>query len=155
METEFVDNWVILYGLPTYLLTDHGLQIVSNFVAAITAGEIIRHLMTNTSPPQTNRKVEQFSRAIVTCLLLFFAEHQEDWEQWVQLLAYAYNVQVHLSTRMIFFSSVLSHQLLGPNTAIPTSAIPDDKTESSQPQNFCSRFMRQWDFLSKKRRKSV
>lgn len=66
--TIFVDKWVMLYSIYTYLLTKNGLQFVMKFFSALTARLGIKHLTTAAYHPQTNGQVETFSQTIVARL---------------------------------------------------------------------------------------
>lgn len=60
-----------------------------------------------------------------------------------------YNAQVHRLTFTTTFSRVLSHQLAGPRTLNPASAIPDDMTNPPEPVSFPNLLLRQLDVLCK------
>lgn len=56
--TLFVDNRVILYGIPIYPLTNKGPQYVSRFFAAVTAVLGNRHLKSTAYHPPSDKQVE-------------------------------------------------------------------------------------------------
>lgn len=54
----FLDNWIFVYGIPNYVLSDNSLQLLSKFLTTLFLFEISGELNTTASRPQTNGKVE-------------------------------------------------------------------------------------------------
>ena len=132
----FLDNWVYPYGVPSYLVTDNGPQFASKFFEAVCTMLGVQHYLTTAYHPQTNGQSERFNRTILDRLRHYVADHQADWDEFVQPLVYAYNMQVHRSTNTTPFDLVLSRH--PPNilvkdypSANPTT-IPDDQLTTVQ-----------------------
>ena len=130
--TIFVDHWVIPYGIPNYVLTDNGPQFVAKFFASVCLALGVKHVTTTAYHPRTNGQTERFNRTIVTRLRHYVGEHQDDWDLYVQLLTYAYNAQVHRSTRTTPYSLVLTRHPPGPATVGGTTALATDA--STEPE---------------------
>lgn len=64
----FIDYWLILYGIPMYLQTDTGTQIVSQFFAVVCAPLGAKHLTIKPYHSQGNGQAEQFIKTILTRL---------------------------------------------------------------------------------------
>lgn len=111
-----MDHWVILFRIPTYLLTNNRPEFLSKFFVADAACLDIKHLTTNPYHLKFSRQVERFKRTVIAHLLYYIAEHQTNWGQLVQPLTYAYNAQVHRLTGTTPFSLVPSHQPPAPAT---------------------------------------
>lgn len=75
--TIFIENWVILDGIPTYLLIGNGLQLVSKLFAEVIARFGIKHMTKNFYHPYTKGYEEQFHRKTVASLRHYNAEHQD------------------------------------------------------------------------------
>lgn len=76
--------------------------------------------------PQTDGQVERFTKRIVALLCHYVAEHQTDWDHFVQPLMYANNVQVHRWTGTTQFSIVFSRRQPGPGVSDqPLSILTD------------------------------
>ena len=111
--TVFLDLWVYAYGAPSYVLTDNGPQFAAKFFEAVCAMIGIKHVFTTAYHPQTNGQVERFNKTLAARLRHYVAEHQKDWDEFVQPLTYAYNMQVHRSTGTTPFDLVLSRHPKG------------------------------------------
>lgn len=64
--------------------------------------------------PQCNGQAEQYNCTLVTRLSHYINEHQDDWEQFLQPLTYAYDMKVHRSTGFTQFQPVLILVPAGP-----------------------------------------
>ena len=123
----FLDSWVYPYGVPDTLLTDNGPQFTAKFFESVCGLLGIRHVLTTAYHPQTNGQAERFNRTLGTRLRHYVTEHQRDWDEFVQPLTYAYNMQVHRSTGTTPFDLVLTRHPPGIAVSIPTSAVPPDR----------------------------
>lgn len=106
-------HWIILYEIPDYVPTDNGAQFFTTFLEPFCAILETGYLVTTAYYTQTNEKVERFNKTILPRLRYYVAEHQQDWDIYVQSLTYAYSSQGHRSTNLPSFSLVLSQQPLG------------------------------------------
>ena len=106
--TAFCDAWVFKYGVPRSLLSDNGPQFNANFFQSVCRVLGITNLYTSAYHPQTNGQVERWNRTIASMLRNYVKEHQDDWDVYVGPLTYAYNSQVHRTTRTKPFELVLS-----------------------------------------------
>lgn len=128
------NDWVIPYGIPTYILTDNGTQLTSKSFATLCTHLGTKQLTTTAYHPQTNGQVERYNKTIVTRLRHYVAKNQRDWDIFVQPLTYAYRSQVHRSTNTTPFSLVLSGQPLGPASFENNSAFSSDTYYPTEPQ---------------------
>lgn len=103
----FFDHWVIPYGIPTFLFANNGKQSVIKFLANIYTYLGENHLTNTAYHHQTNAKVEQNNRTIVTRLRHYVAEQQRVWNTFVRPLTCLYDGQVHYPTSTAPFSFVL------------------------------------------------
>ena len=122
----FIDYWIYSYGVPDYLLTDRGTQFMSKFFELVCSSLGVKHVATSAYRPQTNGQAERYNRTMVSRLRHYICEHQTDWDDYVQPLTYAYNLQVHRTTKFTPFELTLSRA--PPNSIVSTthsSAPPD------------------------------
>ena len=122
----FLDTWVYVYGAPKFLLTDNGPQFVAKFFETICSMLGVRHFTTTAYHPQTNGQAERFNRTIVQRLRHYVAEHQTDWDLYIQPLTYAYNMQVHRTTGTTPFDLILSRHPPNIISGDVSTAVPDD-----------------------------
>ncbi|CDF38169.1 unnamed protein product [Chondrus crispus] len=125
----FLDNWVYVYGAPRYMLTDNGPQFAAKFFDAVCALLGVRHYLTTAYHPQTNGQTERFNRTLVQRLRHYVAEHQRDWDEYIQPLTFAYNTQVHRSTETTPFDLVLTRPPSG--LALP-GTVPQDAVSNTE-----------------------
>ena len=105
----FVEHWVFKYGPPRTLISDNGRQFASKFFLRVCGYVGLSNIFTSTYHPQTNGQVERYNRTILAMLLNYVNEHQDDWDQHVTPLTYAYNTSVHRTTGTTPFALVLSN----------------------------------------------
>ena len=120
----FLDAWVYPCGMPNILLTDNGPQFTAKFFDAVCGLLGCRHVLTTAYHPQTNGQAEKFNRTLATRLRHYVSEHQRDWDDYVHLLTYAYNMQVHKSTGKTPFDIIFTRHPPGISVQAGTSAIP-------------------------------
>ena len=94
--------------MPDTLLTDNGPQFTAKFFESVSGMLGIRYVLTTAYPPQTYGQAERFNRTLVARLRQYVSEHQRDWDDYVQPLTYAYNMQVHRSTGTTPFDLTLT-----------------------------------------------
>ena len=104
----FLEYWVFAYGAPTQLLTDNGSQFASDLFTFTCSHLGVRNMFTTTYHPQTNGQAERFNRTLLASLRAFVGEHPKTWPTFVGAITYAYNTQVHSSTRVPPFDLVVT-----------------------------------------------
>ena len=65
-------------------------------------------MFTETYHPQTNGQIERFNRNIFSALSHYVAENQQYWDQYINALTFAYNMQADRSTNLPPYELVLS-----------------------------------------------
>ena len=131
----FFNDWVGPYGPPSFLLTDNGPQFVAKFFAAICLLLGVKQHTITAYHPQTNGQVERYNKTLVSRLRHYVADHQRNWDEFVQPLTYAYNIQVHKSTGTSPFSLVLSRQPSSlPAVDSTSTAFPTDTDAMRSPE---------------------
>lgn len=91
-------------------------------------------LMTTAYHLHTSEKAERFNENIFARLGHYVAEHQPDWDLFVQILAYAYYTQGHRQMGTTAFSLVLLRKLPGPNAFVTPTALSTDIIAETSPR---------------------
>lgn len=121
----FADHWLTLFDKPVCLAINNKTQFVSSFFAAPRGLLRIKREAITAYRPQTNNQGQRFSKTIHTCLWHYGAEHQNDWDTFLQQLPYAYSTLVHHSTNLppfSFFFSLRAPRIILPETDNALSA---------------------------------
>lgn len=77
-----------------------------------------KHIMTTDCYHQTNSKPERLTKTLIVRLRYYRAEHQRNWDIYVQRLKCANNMQVYRSKSLLAFSLSRSWQAPGPQHSI-------------------------------------
>lgn len=64
----FLNDWVILYYIPTYLLTDNGPQLLYQYFSTVYAHLSLKKLTSTAYHPHTNSQVKWYNRITVANL---------------------------------------------------------------------------------------
>ena len=127
----FLQYWAYAYGVPDRLLSDNGPQFTARYFQHALASLGIKHVPTSTYHPQTNGQTERYNSSIIARLRHYVAEHQRNWDTFVQPLTYAYNTQVHRSTKCTPLELVTSRQPNGP-LPFPAMRTSEDPLSAEQ-----------------------
>jgi len=104
----FLEHWIFAYGAPMNVVTDNGSQFTAQLFEFLCSHMGVRHALTTTYHPQTNGQAERFNRTLLASLRAFVGEHPKSWAEFVGAVTYAYNTQVHSSTRVPPFDLVVT-----------------------------------------------
>ena len=117
-------------GPPQVLHSDQGRNFESALLAQTLQAFGISKSRTSAYHPQGDGLVERFNRSLLQ-LLRTYVERQEEWEQFLPLLLYAYRTSVHYSTGVSPFTlmygrnpSVSSFSPVTPTTAFDSTSYP-------------------------------
>ena len=86
----------------------------------------VQKIFTTAYHPQANRQAEHFNRTIVAQLRNYVSKSQRDWDEWLEPLTCAYNMQAHRSTGTTPFDLVLSRH--------PPSLLMEEDVREHLPQ---------------------
>lgn len=92
------EDYVAMHGIPTYLMSDQGGQFTGNILKAACEYLKIKKLFTTTYRPQADGGAERMIGTLVQCLSKYLNKYQNDWDQYLQLVLFAYRTTPHLST---------------------------------------------------------
>ncbi len=111
-----IEQIVPRYGVPEFLLSDRGKAFVGKLMEELNKLMVIQHTKTAPYHPQSNSVTERLNHTLVTMLSMFANSRQEDWDQYLPYVLFAYRTSVHESTGETPFKLVY-----GEDARIPTS----------------------------------
>jgi len=145
-----IDAWVSAYGLPDRILSDRGLQFMSNFFIAVTITLGIETVRTTAYHPQTNGQVERYNRTMATQLRQYVADGPSRWDELLPEITMAYNSQPHLSTGIAPFDLVIPRRIpnltvrnLPPGTPLANKRTLNDGSHLARKREFMPRLRKQ------------
>ena len=89
-----VEEIICRHGSPKALLSDRGTSFLSELIRETCIYFKIKKLNTSPYHPQTNGLTERFNRTICQMLSTYMNDHQTDWDQYLNVCAYAYRTSV-------------------------------------------------------------
>ena len=95
-----VEDVIFKYGhVPKHILTDQGSHFCSHLMQAITKDIGINHIFSTAFHPQTNGIVERFNATIKSQLCKLQGLNRNNWDEYLLLTVYAYNIGQHRTTK--------------------------------------------------------
>lgn len=101
----------------------------------------LKHPTTTVYHPHTNGRAEKLNRTLIARLRHYTAEHQRDWDIFMQPLTYAYNRQVSRSIGTTPFGIVLLRHPPGQTTLDRSSALQTSANNANAPAVLRSRLL--------------
>ena len=94
----FVDSVVRMHGLPRAIVSDRDTKFTSTFWREVyrTMGTTLA--MSSGFHPQTDGQTERANRSIEEMLRAYVGKRQDDWDERLGMIEFAYNNSVHSST---------------------------------------------------------
>jgi hypothetical protein len=96
--TELVEKVIVRHGPPVEILSDRGSNFMSGVMKQVYKLMNIKKLNTTSYHPSTNGQVERFNKTLCTMLSMFINEHQNNWDELLPYVIYAYNTTPHSTT---------------------------------------------------------
>lgn len=89
-----VEHIVLRHGCPAKLLSDRGSQFMSNLFKRMSERLGIKKVFSSAYHPQTNGQVERLNRYIACALSAYVSERQDDWDDYLEAIAFAYRTSL-------------------------------------------------------------
>ena len=116
------------YGQPEILHSDQGRNFESTVLAQTLEAFGVKKSRTTAYNPQGDGMVERFNRSLLQ-LLRAYVDKENDWEQYLPLVLYAYRTSVHTSTEcspfLLMFGCHPSTSYLGSQAGYNSSVYQD------------------------------
>lgn len=134
----FLDNCIVRFGIPSYVLPDDCLHFVSKFFEAFSWYLGVNHVTTTSYQPQTNTQIEWYNKTIVAGLRQYAAKNQRNWDIFVKPLTHDHNKHGNRNTNTTPYSLVLSRLAPRPSLLIADSnRLCPAQPETLQQTNAC------------------
>ena len=104
-----VEEVVCCYGVPQYLHSDQGANLVSDVIQSLCTLLGIQRTQTTAYHPQGNGQVERFNCTLEAMLSKVVIDHQKDWNDHLQTVLLAYRMAIHESTGYTPFLVMFGH----------------------------------------------
>ena len=132
-----VNRFIPLWGCPSALLSDSGLQFCSQLATAVYKPMGIHKLTTSAYHPSGNGGVERVSHTMVQMLVMVCNEHQNDWNAHLPHIEHAYNNSVSAAKGLAFSQikciSDAYRASLSPSSTAPTAEPIRASTATTSP----------------------
>lgn len=111
-------KFISIFGIPSSILTDLGTDFNSSLMKDVVKLLQIKHLNTTPYHPQTNGALERSHSTLKDYLKHFINREQTNWDEYVHLAMYAYNTNIHNTTKFMPFQLIF-----GRDPRLPSSIV--------------------------------
>ena len=80
LATLLIDNVICRFGVPHYIHSDQGANLISSLMVAVCECLGITQTRTSSYHPQENGEVERFNCTMESMLATVINDHQTDWD---------------------------------------------------------------------------
>jgi hypothetical protein len=94
----FVENVVLIFGVPQQLLSDLGSNFISETFRNMCKLLRIHKLQTTPFHPMGNASNERSHRGLIEYIRCFVNKELSDWDEWIRYVAFVHNTTPHSST---------------------------------------------------------
>jgi hypothetical protein len=94
----FVHHIVSRFGLPDSIIADRDPRWTSDFWRAVSAAIKTKMSLSSSHHPQHVGQTENVNRQLETMLRAYVAKDRTDWAEWLKILEFSYNNNIHAST---------------------------------------------------------
>lgn len=95
----FVKNIILIYGIPTEILTDQGTNFMSDVFKRICKLFKIEKVSTTAYHPESNGALERTHKTLTNYLRCFCDTKLNEWDKWLPFACFTYNTTPHSTTR--------------------------------------------------------
>lgn len=148
-----LDAWVIHYGNSDRILTGNSPKFAVKFINAVCVSLGTQLLTTSAFHSQTNEQTKRVNETIVEKLRHYICKRENDWDNHVQPLAYAYSAQVHKLTKTTTFISALSREPPGAMNIVSSPLLTN--TDDNLPLTIIQTIMAKIDTLELERKAAM
>jgi transposase InsO family protein len=95
----FVKHIILIYGIPTEILTDQGSNFMSEVFKRICKLLKIEKIHTTAYHPESNGALERTHKTLTNYLLCFCDSKTNNWDEWLPFACFTYNTTPHSVTK--------------------------------------------------------
>ncbi len=99
----FIKRIVLQHGAPSFLISDRGEGLKSNFIEELLKAMTTNHLVTTAYHPQCNGLVERFNHTFSQMMSMYVSSNHKDWDETIDFVTFGYNTSRHESTGLTPF----------------------------------------------------
>ena len=93
-----IKDFIMIHGVPGQIITDNGVHFSNRLIEELTKSMNIKHGFSVSYHPETNGQVERFNATFCTQLAKYYDEGEDDWDEYLSSILYAYNTGIHSTT---------------------------------------------------------
>lgn len=93
------NEYICRYGVPVSILTDQGSHFNNQLMDSMAKLMGYHHILSTVYHPQTNGMVERFNATFVPQLAKLHDRENNNWDEYLQSVVFAYNTGIHASTQ--------------------------------------------------------
>jgi hypothetical protein len=123
----FVNHIASRFGLPDSIIADRDPRWTSDFWTTVAALIKTKMSLSSAHHPQHDGQTENVNRQLETMLRAYVSKDRDDWADWLKLLEFAYNSNIHASTGTTPFLLLYGFE---PKTPLDF-LLPKDRSSSS------------------------
>jgi hypothetical protein len=143
----FVEEVCFRHGFPDKLLSDRGRQLIGEVMTEVTKLLGIKQKTTTAYHPQTNGLTERFNKTLIVMLSMYVSKQQNDWDEYIPYVIFAYNTAIHPSTNAVPFELVRGFPARLP---MDLPQLTPEKEESMTLDEYKSMITRKYDEIKEK-----
>jgi hypothetical protein len=98
------------YGAPAKLITDQGSHFIAELTRTIINSCNTTHILATPYHPMSNAQTERFNATFAPALSKLMDEQQQDWDELLQPIIYAYNTSCHRTTTITPFHMMFGRE---------------------------------------------
>jgi hypothetical protein len=124
----FFEHVFRLFGMPKVLVSDRDPRFTGHFWQRLFERTGTRLNMSTARHPETDGQTERANRTLEEMLRAYVSPYQDDWDQHLLAVEFAYNSSEHASTKFTPF-----YLMYGQHPAVPLSFLtPGDRTRQQR-----------------------
>ncbi|KDR23651.1 Retrovirus-related Pol polyprotein from transposon 17.6, partial [Zootermopsis nevadensis] len=97
--TAFMNHIILIYGIPSSIVTDQGSNFMSDMFKRLCKLMRIEKINTTAYHPESNGALERTHKSLVTFLRCFCDPKTSDWDYWIFFACFTYNTSPHSVTK--------------------------------------------------------
>ncbi|PNF37360.1 hypothetical protein B7P43_G17830 [Cryptotermes secundus] len=122
----FVRNIILLYGIPTEIVTDQGSNFMSDIFKRVCKLFKIDKICTTAYHPESNGALERTHKTLTNYLRCFCDTKLNNWDEWLPFACFAYNTTPHSVTKFTPYEVLFGR----------IANIPGKLQRKTEPYNF-------------------
>jgi hypothetical protein len=128
----FIKRVVSQHGVPECVVSDRDPRITAHYYQEVSRRMGTQLSMSTAHHPQTDGQSEREVRTLITTLRAFCNDHQDDWDEHLDMLELAFNTAEQASTRKSPYELLYGDQPRLPLDVVADSLLPSSRVPAAQ-----------------------